>query len=68
MAKQKNIFDMSIKELKSTLVEYRGSLFNLRFQKSLQQLEHPQKIKHVKKDIARVKTLIRKLELNLENK
>ena len=59
---------MSIKELKSTLVEYRGSLFNLRFQKSLQQLEHPQKIKHVKKDIARVKTLIRKLELNLENK
>jgi len=69
MAKQKTIFDMSIKELKSTLIDYKNSLFNLRFQKSLQQLEHPQKIRHLKRDIARVKTLIRKIELtSIDNK
>ena len=64
MAKQKKIFDMSIEELKVALIDYQGSLFNLRFQKSLQQLEHPQAIKHLRKDIARVKTLIRKIELS----
>tara|TARA_B100001750_G_C15317098_1_gene500277 strand:- start:36 stop:245 length:210 start_codon:yes stop_codon:yes gene_type:complete len=69
MAKQKTIFDMSIKELKSTLIDYKSSLFNLRFQKSLQQLEHPQKIRHLRRDIARVKTLIRKIELtSIDNK
>jgi len=68
MAKTKNIFDMSLNELKVALVDYKGSLFNLRFQKSLQQLEHPQKIRHIKKDIARIKTLIRKIEIESKNK
>ena len=63
MAKKKNIKDLNVEELKSNLKELLDSLFNFKFQKALQQLEHPQKIKNIKKDIARVKTHIREYEL-----
>ena len=62
MAKKKNIKEMSLDDLKSTLSDYNDAIFNLRFQKTLQQLEYPQQIRHMRKDIARVKTLIRQLE------
>ena len=68
MAKKNDIKNMSIKELNVKLNDLRESLFNFRFQKSLQQLEHPQKLRHVKKDIARVKTLIRENELGIRGK
>lgn len=54
---------MNAEELKLELKDSQSALFNFRFQKSLQQLEHPKKISYVKKDIARIKTFIRKLEL-----
>ena len=64
MAKKINTYiDLSTEELNKALQEKKEALFNMRFQKSLQQLEHPQKLRHVKKDIARVQTLIRELEL-----
>ena len=56
---------MSIEDLNKYLIELNESLFNFRFQKSLQQLEHPQKLRHVKRDIARVKTLIKQIELGV---
>lgn len=56
---------MSIEDLSKYLIELNESLFNFRFQKSLQQLEHPQKLRHVKRDIARVKTLIKEIELGV---
>ncbi len=56
---------MSIEDLNKYLIELNESLFNFRFQKSLQQLEHPQKLRHVKRDIARVKTLIKEIELGV---
>ena len=65
MAKQKNIKAMSIGELKSQLNDLKESLFNYRFQKTLQQLEHPQKIRHVRRNIALVKTLIKEKELGI---
>ena len=65
MAAKKNIKKMSVDELNKHLKELKDSLFNFRFQKSLQQLEHPQKLRHVKRDIARVQTLIRELELGI---
>ena len=68
MAKEKNISEMSLKELQVALVDCKSSLFNLRFQKSLQQLEHPQQIRHTRKDIARIKTLIRQFELSSDMK
>tara|TARA_Y100000590_G_C15060335_1_gene766148 strand:- start:101 stop:304 length:204 start_codon:yes stop_codon:yes gene_type:complete len=65
MAKKKKIIDMSIDELNVELKDMNTSLLNFRFQKVLQQLEHPQKIKHIKKGIAQIKTAIRELELGI---
>tara|TARA_Y100000996_G_scaffold351824_1_gene291223 strand:+ start:436 stop:636 length:201 start_codon:yes stop_codon:yes gene_type:complete len=65
MAKKKKYSEMTIDELNVELIEVKSSLFNFRFQKSMQQLEHPQKISHTKKEIARIKTFIRKLELGI---
>ena len=62
MAK-KELKNLSKEELVKKLKESEESFFNLRFQKVLQQLEHPKKISLVKKEIARIKTFIRKLEL-----
>ena len=44
MAKEKNTRDMSLEELKSKLSDTRESLFNIIFQRSLQQLEKPENI------------------------
>ena len=44
----------------------RKSLLNLRFQKSLQQLEHPQIIGQTKKEIAKVKTYMRQYQLKIK--
>lgn len=54
---------MSAKELNDKLAELKGELFNLRFQHAINQLENPGRIKAVKRDIARVKTVIRENEL-----
>ena len=66
MAKKKNINDMSVEELNVELINLNDSLFNFKFQKAMQQLEHPQKIKHIKKDIARVMTFMKQYELGLK--
>jgi len=59
MAKKDNKYkDLSVDELKKELKDKKEVLFNLRFQKSLQQLDHPITIRRVKKEIARIKTRI----------
>lgn len=55
--------ELSAAELENKLSELKKELFNLKFQHSTNQLENPQRIAAVKKDIARVNTLIRQLEL-----
>ena len=54
---------MSPAELASEETRLKKELFNLRFQNVTGQLENPQKMKELKKDIARVKTVIRENEL-----
>ena len=56
---------LSKDELQIKLTDVQEALVNLRFQKALQQLEHPQKIKLIKREIAQVKTAIREYELGL---
>ncbi len=57
MAKKVNTYiDLSIDELNKALQEKKEALFNMRFQKSLQQLDHPMAIRVAKRDIARIKT------------
>ncbi len=55
--------DMSVKELTQKLTDLKEELFHLKFQHSTNQLENPQKIADVKKDIARVNTILREKEL-----
>jgi large subunit ribosomal protein L29 len=50
--------ELSAGELKHREAELVDQLFKLRFQKSLGQLESPMKIKNIKRDIARIKTLV----------
>ena len=66
MAKKKTFNAMSLDELKKELIDLEESLLNLRFQKSLQQLEDPLQLKSSKKNIARIKTFIRQNELGLK--
>ena len=56
--KIKELTELSSEELKHREGELVDQLFKLRFQKSLGQLESPMKIKNIKKDIARIKTLL----------
>ena len=50
-------------ELQTKLKDDQEALVNLRFQKALQQLEHPQQIRIVRREIAQIKTAIREFEL-----
>ena len=54
---------MSSAELETKLADLKKDLFNLRLQHATNQLENPGRIAEVKKDIARVKTIIRELQL-----
>ena len=53
-----DIRKMSAEELEAKLKELKSELFNLRFQHAINQLENPHKIADVKKDIARVMTIL----------
>jgi large subunit ribosomal protein L29 len=55
--------ELSDAELNNELIKMKKELFNLRFQHVTGQLENPIKMRDVKKDIARVKTVIREKEL-----
>lgn len=56
--KIKELREFSAEELKHRELELVDQLFKLRFQKSLGQLDNPMKIKTIKRDIARIKTLL----------
>ena len=51
--------DLSADDLRAREEELDDQLFRLRIQKSMGQLEAPLKVRHVRRDLARVKTLLR---------
>jgi len=57
--KAQEIRAMSSEELEKKLKELKSELFNLRFQHAINQLDNPHRIGDVKKDIARVMTVLR---------
>jgi len=63
--KAKDIRKLSGNELEAKLGELKEELFNLRFQLATGQLDNPMRISAVRKDIARVKTILRERELNI---
>ncbi len=56
------IREFSVAELNEKLANLKAELFNLRFQHAINQLDNPMRISAVKKDIARIKTVIRERE------
>ena len=61
--KANEVRKMSVSELEAKLGELKKDLFNLRLQHATNQLDNPIRIAQVKKDIARVKTIIREQQL-----
>ena len=63
MMKANEVRKMSAAELETKLGDLKKDLFQLRLQHATNQLDNPVRIAQVKKDIARVKTLIREQQL-----
>ncbi|MBR5153116.1 MAG: 50S ribosomal protein L29 [Clostridia bacterium] len=63
--KMQEIRDLSIQELEDKIKDLKEELFNLRFQNATNQLDNPMRIVSVKKDIARVKTVLKEKELGI---
>ena len=59
----KKMREMTEAELNAELLKMKKDLFNLRFQHVTGQLENPIKMRETKRDIARVKTIIREKDL-----
>ncbi len=64
--KANEIRELSPAELNEKLASLKSELFNLRFQLAVNQLDNPMRITAVKRDIARIKTVIRANELKSE--
>ena len=65
MMKAKELKKLSVEELIKNLEDMKKDLFMLRMQHATNQLDNPMQIAAVKKDIARVKTIIREKETNV---
>ncbi|HBY57112.1 MAG TPA: 50S ribosomal protein L29 [Candidatus Atribacteria bacterium] len=61
--KSNELRDLSIEELQKKLVDFKDELFSLRFQMVTGQLGNPMRIREVKRNIARVKTILREIEM-----
>ena len=65
MMKAKELKNLSAEELGKKLDELKKDLFMLRMQHATNQLDNPMRLNAVKKDIARIKTIIREKETNI---
>ncbi len=60
--KMSELREMTNEELNQQLETFKEEMFNLRFQQSTNRLENPMRLKSVRKDIARIKTLLTEKE------
>ncbi len=64
--KASELRDLTTEELVRKVDDLKEELFNLRFQLATGQLDNPMRIKHVRRDIARARTVLRERELKQE--
>jgi large subunit ribosomal protein L29 len=64
--KASEIRNLDLDEMQRKASDMQAELFNLRFQHEIGQLENPQRMKAIKRDIARLNTIIREVTLNQE--
>ena len=62
--KTKELHELTVNELNAKIKELSEELFNLRFRHAIGQLENSASLKTCKKDIAKIKTILRERELN----
>ena len=62
--KAKEYMKMTSSDLEKELAELKTELFKLRFQSATNGLDNPMKIRNTKRDIAKIKTVLREKELN----
>jgi large subunit ribosomal protein L29 len=60
--KSKEVREMSIDQLKQHLISKEEELFNLKIQLATKQLENPMKIREARRNVARLKTILREKE------
>lgn len=60
--KSKEIRELSIDQLKQQLISKEEELFNLKIQLATKQLENPMKIREARRNVARLKTILREKE------
>jgi large subunit ribosomal protein L29 len=63
MAKTSELRELSVEELQTRLAETKEELFNMRFQNATGQLDNYQRLGQLKKDVARLNTLLRQHEI-----
>lgn len=56
--KAKDLRNLSVEELSNKMVEFKDDLFKLRFKHGIRRLENPSKLNHIRKDIARIQTIL----------
>lgn len=64
--KADDLRNMEIKELKESWETLEEKLFHIRFQSVTEEIQSPSEIKYMRRDIARIKTVVREKELALE--
>ena len=62
---KKDLNKMTKNKLIKQLADNEESLVNLRFQQKMQQLENPQSVRFMKREIAQIKTALKEMELNI---
>jgi large subunit ribosomal protein L29 len=70
MAKQlrpQQIREMTLPEINAKLTELQEELFNLRFRNAMKQLDDPLRIRIIKREVARLKTVLREQKLGIRN-
>ncbi len=66
--KKQELNKLSVEELKVKLKDNIDSIMNMRFQKALQQLEHPKQITKIRREVAQIKTVLREFDLGIRGK
>ena len=67
MAKASEFRDLPIEDVQASLQETRGELFNLRFQLATGQLDNYRQVRHLRREVARIRTVLRERELAEED-
>tara|TARA_B100001750_G_C15108509_1_gene398925 strand:- start:208 stop:414 length:207 start_codon:yes stop_codon:yes gene_type:complete len=62
---RKDLNKLTKNKLIKQLSDNEEALMNLRFQKKMQQLENPQSIRWIKREIAQIKTVLKEMKLNI---